>query len=715
MKRIVCLLLLLALVAGVLPGCKAPTPAEARDAFLALINAGNFEAAYDMLHSSVRYDAQMAAADKLKNKTQPSDRITKEQFAAKYRAIFEELKITGLSFTPGRAVEGEAISVYDYTLAYHSGLLPETPMDFRITVRRENERWTIEWTPALMFPEMTWGDTVREAKTTARRGEILADGVVYAQTVDAASVLAVPAKIEDKEQFIRQAALLLNMTTDAVGKKLEKATGDFTILKQLYPDELTDALKEQLLLLPGISIDSGNFGTLRDYPQGSSLAHIIGYVGTASEDDLTALTGTASGSSLYNLDSRVGKSGLERLYEKEMRGADGYFIYICGADGANKKTLYESPAQNGEDVQLTLKPELQKRAEDLLKYTLFGDDTAGAVVVLNPTTGSIEAMTSYPSFDLNLFTRGISQADWEKLSTQKNAPLYNRLTQGRYPPGSILKPYTASVALESGAMTPNTQFPFNKETITDDKWIPADHGEFGPWGYGAITRVQLDHRHSPPLNMHTGMIDSDNIYFAYAALRTGVDAFTSFLDNAGFNESVPFELTVQPAQLKNADSNWSPMLLAESAFGQGEVLVTPLQAAAMFSAFANRGSIMAPYLVKGLYKTDGNQYTAVTSHQDTVWKANIVKESTVNTLLPLLEDVITEGTGAWLRLKNIAGKTGTAQIGNDRRREINWFVGFRLNSDEPRLVLVMLEVPANSSAFSQTKFDIARELLKPGA
>lgn len=717
MRRFVCLMLALILLFGLVPGCaRALTSADARDAFLACINAGEYDAAYNMLHSSARYDADMAARDKQQGKQQPANRISREQFVAKYKAIFDELKITGLSFTPGTPVEGNAISVYDYTLAYNSELLDKSPMEFRMTVRREDARWTVEWSPALIFPEMAWGDTVREGKETARRGEILADGVTYAQTVDAVSVLAVPAKITDTAQFIRQAALLLDMTTDAVSKKLDKSTGDFVILKQLYPDQLTDSLKSQLLLLPGLSIDQGNFGALRDYPQKSSLAHIVGYVGNASAEDLTALTGSASGSSLYNLDSRVGKTGLERLYEKELRGTDGFFIYICGADGTNKRTLYEDAAQNGLDVQLTLKPDLQKRAEDLLKVCLFGDDTAGAVVVLNPKTGMLEAMASYPSFDLNLFTRGISSADWKALNDQANKPLYNRLIQGRYPPGSILKPFTASVALESGSMTPNTEFPFSRETIDeDDKWVPSKTGEFGPWAYGAITRVGLEHRHSPPLNMKTGMIDSDNIYFAYAALRTGIDAFSAYLHNAGFDESVPFELSVSAAQLKNAKSGWNPMLLAESAYGQGEVLVTPLQAAVEFSAFANAGSIMSPYVVKGLYKTDGTRYTAVTSHQDAVWKANVVKQSSVNTLLPMLQSVIQQGTGAWLKLDNIAGKTGTAQIGNDRRREINWFVGFRVAGDEPRLVLVMLEVPANSKAFSQTKFDIARELLKPGA
>lgn len=712
MKRMISVLLITALLCAAAAGCSKPAPANAMAQFLADINAGDYAAAYDLLHSSARYDEARQKQDEAEGKTQPANRITKEQFVQRYTAIFEELQIKGLSYSVTKEVEGEAICVYDYTLTYDSALLADTPMEFRMSVRRENGLWTVEWTPALLFPGMDWGDTVRVAQLPATRGEILADGVVYAQTVNAVSVIAVPEKIEDAEQFVRETSMLLNMTQSSVQKKLDKAYGDFTIIRQLYPDELTASLEEQLLLIPGVSIDKSNFGKLRYYPEGESLAHILGYVGPASADDLKALTGSETGDDIYSTDSRVGKTGLERVYEKELRGTDGRMIYISGADGLNKETLYEEPAQNGLDVQLSLDPDLQSRTEVLLKYSLFGNDTAGAVVVLNPTTGRVEAMASYPSYDLNQFTRGISEADWQALTTQENKPMFNRLTQGRYPPGSIFKPFTASVALESGAMTPNTEFPMNVEKIEEDKWIPADRGEFGPWGYAAVTRVKLNNRHSPPLNMKTGMIDSDNIYFAYAALRTGEAAFEKFMENAGYTESIPFEISVAAPQLKNEGSQWTPMLLAESSFGQGEVLVTPLQAAVMFSAFANGGSIEAPYLVNGLYRTEGTDYTAATEHEASVWKQNIVKQDTVSTIVPMLEDVISMGTGSWLHLDHIAGKTGTAQIGSDRSREINWFVGFRVGSGDPRLVLVMLEVPANKSAFSQTKFDIARALLR---
>ncbi len=713
--RVAAVFLVLICLVALLPvtGCQAATAADACGTFLEHIRLGEYALAYDMLHSSVRYDEARKQQDILDGRAQSETRISKEQFTEQYTNRFELLAITDFTYTLTRSVEGDVVCVYDYTLQYQSDLLEDEELSFRMSVLRENGLWTIEWSPALLFPEMDWGDTIRVGTTQAKRGEILADGVVYAQTVTAISVLAYPAKLGDKEQFARQAGILLEMPTETILKRINAAKGDFIILKQYYPDQFTESLEAQFLLLPGISIDKSNFGTLRTYPQGDMLAHVIGYVGHATEEDLEALTGSKKGNELYNTDSLVGKAGLERVYEPQLRGMGGSFIYISAADGLNKHTLYRVPAKDGLDVQLTLDPVLQDRADKLLKYSLYGEHTAGAVVVLDPTTGYILAMSSYPSYDLNEFARGISQASYNALLNQANKPLFNRLTQGRYPPGSIFKPFTAAAALESGAMTTETVFPAGHgERIEDDRWLPSDSGEFGPWGASSITRVELRNRHSP-LNMHNGIIDSDNIYFAYAALRTGIDNFVAFGEKLGMNESIPFETPVSPAQLKTKDSAaWRPMLLAESAFGQGEVLMTPLQAASMFSAFANGGSIMRPSVVKGLYRVEGIGYVCEEANEPALWKEKVVAQSSVDTIVPMLEDVIAMGTGHELRLPNVAGKTGTAQIGNDRSREIVWFVGFRLRTDDPRLVLVMLEIPANDRSLALSRFEITRALLK---
>ncbi|MDL2258840.1 hypothetical protein LJC42_06785 [Eubacteriales bacterium OttesenSCG-928-K08] len=727
-KRLALVFLVFALL--LLLGCANAQPEELIRVFLGHINAGDYGFAYELLHSSRRYDEAHAQKDLENNTAQSATRISKEQFEQRYANIFEALDISGFTYTVTNSVQGEVICVYDYTIQYNSPLIGEQSFDIRMSVLREDLQWTVEWSPALIFPEMDWGDTVRVGNVAATRGEILAEGVLYAQTASAISVLAYPEKITDPDHFARQVAVLLDMTVESVKKRID-SEHTFVIIKQLYPDEYSESLEAQLLDIEGISVDSRNFGTLRDNPQGNSLAHIVGYTGMANENDLERLTGSKEGNEIYNTDSRVGKTGLEQRYETELRGEDGYYIYIADSTGASKQTLYRKEVKNGLDIQLTIDPKLQATTEALLKYSLYGEDTAGAVIVLDPTTGRIDAMASYPDYDLNLFTRGISQADYAELEAMENKPFFNRLTQGRYPPGSIFKPFTAAAALEYGSMTTSTTFPENRgETIEEDtngndvRWRPSDTGEFGPWKWAYITRVSLRSRHRP-LNMHNGMIDSDNIYFAYAALRTGTADFREYMDMLGFNSPIPFDLSVAAAQMASADAEWNPMLLAESAFGQGEVLMTPLQAAAAFGAFANGGTIMQPYIVEGLYRTQGTDYIAEYEHENSAWKQSAVSSSIVRTIEPMLQDVIDTGTGHTLqqeffdtatgkyrRLKDIAGKTGTAQIGNDRSREINWFVGYRLNTNEPRLVLVMLELPANSAEFSNVKFDIARELLK---
>lgn len=687
------------------------TPRDICIEFLNNLRIGEYAKAYEMLHGSVKLSEEQLEGYLSQDKSQPQQTITQQQFITRYASIFKELQITDFMFDITSETEGEVISVFEYALYYDSALLAEE-FNFRLSMLLEEGKWRIEWGPSLIFPEMQWGDTIRVAKETARRGEIISDGVTYASTVNAISVLAVIDKIEDTFHFSRQLSPIIDIPADTIEKRIENATTQSIVLKQFYPDEFTSAIEAQLLLITGVSVDKSNFGTLRYYPFSEMLSHIIGYTGSVTQEELLELTGDIKGDDRYNIDSKIGKTGLEAAYENQLRGHDGYFVYICTQTGENRQTLYRKPAEDGFDLQLTLNAELQDKAHKLLSYALYGDQTAGVVIVMEPTTGKILAMDANPSFDLNMFTRGLSESQWKQITGQPNAPLFDRLTQGRYPPGSIIKPFTAAAALESGAMTVETEFPFDKERI-DEKlyWTPSDTGEFGPWRYSKITRITLNNRHTP-LNMHNGMIDSDNIYFAYSALRIGASYYEQFCESLGLNEAIPFDIKVNTAQVKNKDSEMNPMLLAESAFGQGELLTTPLQAALLFSAFANSGNIMRPYIVDGLYKVTGISYSEQAKTAPEIWRGNVVTGSSIDAIVPMLVDVVKRGTGYQLKMDDIAAKTGTAQLGDDRKREISWFVGFRVNSEEPRLVLVMLEIPANEHELSATRFHIARSLFQ---
>ncbi len=718
MKRYISLLLAFIVLFPVLPlsGCGKSlrgTGAGAVADYLEFIRTGDYASAYDMLTAAVKKEAE----DSKKGK------ITREEFVAKYTNIFEALEITAVEYEAVRCGEGEILCAGSFKAIYRSEYTGDLTNEFDILTRREGGEWRIDWSPALIFPEMEWGDTVRVASLYAKRGEIIAGGEVLASTEGAVSVYAAVSKIDDVSLFTAQVATLLAMKQESVLKALDKAYDDVAIIKQFYSDELSESVREQLLNIPGVGVDYGNYGAHREYPYGSLLAHLIGYVGSVPNDSPAALKsalaalneGRTEQDGLYTADSTVGRLGLEKQYEKELRGTDGEMVYICTAEGTNRKTLYRRDAVNGMDVALTIDIALQRRLEEVMELVLYGDTTAGAAIVINPNTGAIQAMCSYPSYDLNLFTRGISAADYEALAQNPAKPLFNRATQGLYPPGSTMKVFTAAAALDLGVLDPN--YAFDASQIEDDYWTPED---YGAWIWTPIKRTHINYPIAGPLNMRKAFIHSDNIYFANCALMTGWESFMSYMEAVGFTQAIPFDIGVAAPQLHNEDAEKSYKLLADSGYGQGEILVTPLQLAAMFSALANGGDIMAPYVVKGLYREDGILSREAVGRAPSAWRTGVISDAAISTLIPMLEAVVDpdiNGTGRNLKVKGckVAAKTGTAEIGNDKSREISWFAGYRVgvSEEDARLVLVMLEIPAKEE-FTQLKFDIARALLNLG-
>ncbi|MDR0839962.1 MAG: hypothetical protein LBN26_01035 [Christensenellaceae bacterium] len=716
MKRFACLLLALLTLLPLL-GCSSLSGRQVCLQFLTAIATGNYADAYELIDSSLQ------SSDP--NNKETSGKITKEQFIGKYSGIFDVLGITAVTYDDADFTikEGDIFTTVTFTATYTSALAGDLTDSYQLVAVRAGGRWVVEWSPNLLFPDMQWGDTIRKGVVAAKRGEILADGQILAATVGTVSVYAVPSKISEPGVFSQQAALLLGMTEEQVEERLKKAYNDMVILKQMHTEQLSDVAREQLLEVPGIGIDDGNYGTQREYPQGEMLAHILGYVGLISAEtvkETRALVdamnaGRSAEDGLYTTDSRVGKLGLEQQYEAQLRGKDGYRIFINTAQGTNRRTIYTKPVQDGYDLHLGINMALQKRLDFILQCELMDEATGGAVVVMNPKTGRIEAMSSWPSYDLNLFARGISSSDYNNLISKANTPLYNRLTQGLYPPGSVFKAFTAAAALDTQTLDENYVF---TDKIADDYWLPS---EFGTWLGSKIKRATVNHRYLTPLNMRSAIVYSDNIYFANASLLTGWDNFEAYLHQIGLSDTLPFDLNVARAQLHNKDTELSLMLLAESGYGQGEILTTPLQMATLFCAFANDGDVPTPYLVEGMYAVNGIKYDVVSRTVPKVWKRGIISQHALEVITPYLKDVVIpqyNGTGRSLGVTSytVAAKTGTAEIGNDKSREISWFAGFRADAPqgEERLVLVMLEIPANS-VYSSTKFTIARELLKKDA
>ena len=626
----------------------------------------------------------------------PTVDIDEAAFVTKYDAIFSGLGVTDIVISDIAGPDEDG--VYTYTATYKTADYGDFVNEYALKAVVMGGECTVMWDPSLIFPEMTDGCTVRVETESASRGEIFAaDGSLLAVNAYAQTLYMNTAKVQDIAAVAEAAAGVSDISYDGIIDMFNAAVADGTeivVIDTFYPDTLTDEQKEALLAIEGIGIDDEMYTPIRDYPMGTAAAHIIGYTGYATEDDVAAG---------YSASDKLGVTGLELSYEDELRGSDGKIVYIRDQWGENIRTLYEEPMTQGADLRLTIKPLIQQRAYDALSDYLLEGQT-GAAIVMDAETGYVEAMVSYPSYDNNLFTFPVSDEEWDFLmSDDANRPLFSRATQGQYPPGSVIKPFTASIALEESAITSETEF---DGEIIDNKWTPT--GE--DWPYPAITRVDVS---GSPLKLSNGMIHSDNIYFAWAALRVGEETFLNCLDRLGMDEAVPFDLPVQDANIINDPSAMTRKMLADMGYGQGELLVTPIQIAAMYTAFANgTGDMLQPILVQKTCRTDGLDYVTLNSRDATAWINDAVSGRSLSTLEPILHDVIEQGTGRSARISgiDIAGKTGTAEIGDDKSREISWFVGYWQSGSYDRLVVVMVDVAAEEGS---VKFNIAKELLTP--
>ena len=330
---------------------------------------------------------------------------------------------------------------------------------------------------------------------------------------------------------------------------------------------------------------------------------------------------------------------------------------------------------------------------------------------MNPLSGEVGAMASYPTFDLNKFLTGFSVEEYAALTAQPNTPFLDRTKRGLYPPGSTYKVFTAAAALDTGTMNANYEF---RGYIDNDYWTPTG---YGPWIWPRIKRTSVTNR-TLPLNMTNCMLHSDNIYFANAALMIGAERFNTYLEGLGMASPLPFELTTARSQVIGDMANMNYKMLADTGYGQGEVLITPLQLATMFCAFRNGGSLPTPRITDSFYRTVGVHYECVSRTEPSTWIENAISTSTIDTIIPMLQGVVDptkNGTGRSLHVQNVdvAGKTGTAEIGGTKTRVISWFAGFRLNvePEDERVVIVMLDVP-DTNTYTTLKFQIARELLK---
>lgn len=707
MRKIIRTLILALMLLSLLAGCGTSTrdidlskvvsatadPNEPRqdpkpflDNYVQLLNAYNFGACYALLAP----DTQEA--------------ITLVDFTQRYQNIFDGIDFQGLTISYGDlTVEAGKRYLQSATLTYSSALLDEFTQDvvFSLDYSDNDSTFYLNWTPAMIFTDLTSSTEVKLRTLRPARGEILdSEHNAYAINSYAESVYVQPSKIEDTSYTVTALASILGMTTVDVEKVLSSSAAvkyDSAVIKAYPPGGISEATESALTTLPGVGVDRTSMTPIRYYPNGSFFAHSMGYTSAITAEELSKLD-----SSRYDISSYVGRTGLEAAYEDILCGTKGYSLDIYSSDGQRLSTVARKEKVDGLDLEVTLDYDLQCRAEEMLEQ-LKDEGNAGAAVVLEPTTGEVLAISSFPDFDPNLF---VLNSDPETLASyvaaDSNSPLYNRAVQGSYIPGSTVKPLIAAMALDDGVVDENYEF---TGEIIKKQWTPK-----GYWPYPPITRVS---NYSGPVNMSNAITKSDNIYFADVALKAGWEKLEPFLKMIGFDERIPFDLRVSKPGYLNSGNYENMQLLAATGYGQGELIISPLQMACIFSSLANNGDVMTPRLVRATRRMEGTDYAVVDEYSESVWKENIISDHALSTIVPMLRRVVEEGSGRKIHINGltICGKTGTAEIGSDKTREIAWMIAFVENADYNRLVCVTLELPANYKG--TIRYDLARELLMP--
>jgi penicillin-binding protein 2 len=415
----------------------------------------------------------------------------------------------------------------------------------------------------------------------------------------------------------------------------------------------------------------------RLYPQNGMMAHVIGYTGEVSEEELDSPEFAK-----HNPGAVIGKFGLEREYNESLMGVDGQRQVLVDNRGQVRQVLKTKPAIAGKDLQLTIDLDLQVVAElsmDAPLTELHVDHKNGAVVALDPRNGEVLAMVSRPTFDPNKFAVRIKTKDWREIADNPDHPMMNKVIQAQEPPGSTFKPFVALAGLESGSI--------------DDQFTVNCPG--GVALYGHFQKCWVYPKGHGRLSLHRGIVDSCDTYFYTIGAKTGIDNIAFYGDIAGFGHptgvDLPHEATgLMPStqwKLRNYRQKWYAGETPSVAIGQGALTVTPLQLARALGGLAMGGVWHRPRLVK----TDKDQLVQ--------WNLN---PGNVKDIVDGMYGVVNEGggTGGRARLPSIAvcGKTGTAQLTSEEYAKANgrtkdsdnaWFEAFAPCS-APEIVVVAL-------------------------
>jgi len=522
------------------------------------------------------------------------------------------------------------------------------------------------------------GNRIRHLPQQASRGVMYdRNGVILAGSRPAYSIIMPVDRKKnslDDDELTRLSAML-NKPKEDLKKKIEDnklGFGAIYLANDVGVDVAT-LIEEKKDEFPGIEIE---VNPLRVYPMGAAGAQILGYVGEAGPEDRDA------DGNPYKTATLIGRSGLERQYNLFLEGKNGSRTVEVNASGQPVRYVDGQSAVSGNNIRLTLDAHLQQAAEDAIdrqarNLAASGIFTTGAsAVAIDPNTGAVLAMVSWPSYDPNKFSKGISSADWNQIIGNKNHPMQNRTISAMYPPGSLFKVVTGAAALESKVTIPSERiFDSGKHWLVDKR---NSEGEAFGW-----------------INFYDAIQKSDNVYFYEMGRRLGIDKISTMAGEFGLGKATGIDLSgeadgnvaSEQYKLKVFHQDWYLGETMDAAIGQSFNLTTPIQMAMVYASIANGGFRYKPYLVNRIDKLDGTPLKIYSPEQIGTIP---VSKSTLDDIHKALRMVMTkDGTGGLLFSDYpvpIAGKSGTAETNG---LDNGWFVAYA-PFDKPEIVVLCM-------------------------
>lgn len=641
-RKLVSIILIIFVISIITMGCSKVSKAEKLlDNYKELWIKQDFKGMYGLLSATSK------------------EEISEEEFLSRYNNIYSAIEADNLVIEnngESEKVDKDIVIPFKLSMDTLAGNI-ELP-DFKMTIIEEEKELKVKWDESLIFPSMVEGDKIRVIDEIGNRGRILdRDGNPLAEDGEISVVGIYPAVFdkENREEKINNIATILDISEETIINKLDANTNPehFVEIVNISKDD-SRLSKLSNRESAGILVKSTEG---RVYTGGEAFGRLVGYIGGVTEEDLENNKDKG-----YSTTSLIGKAGLEQVYEESLRAKNGGEIYI--ERGEEKISIAKKEAENGSDIKLSIDSALQSKV-----YSEFGEEK-GAATAVDPKIGEVLAMVSAPSYDSNVFQTYLTKTQSELWESNNNAAEINRFNK-TYSPGSTMKLLTSAIGLENGVLKPE-----EARDIEGISWQKDSS-----WGEFKVTRVTDPGR---PVNLRDAVNYSDNIYYAQIASELGSDKFIEGVKKFGFGEKLEFEYPMSESSISNDGTIDRDILLADSGYGQGELMVTPLNVALAYSALGNNGDIMQPRLVIS------------ENSEAKVWREKAILPENVPVLVDAFSGLINDdnGTATLARIPgiNIAGKTGTAEIKESQDdkngKENGWFAA--VNTDDSKIAVAMI-------------------------